>query len=125
MVIAHTHIKSTHKGQFSIVNNEQLLVVCPVQDNAICSTVDSLDGITRSLGQIHVGQSFERLAQLLGEVIASREMVRVPENADIVAEFLQRGSRMLPTDMLACLHGPSVPTELTAEFRVRAASTSL
>lgn len=88
MVIAHTHIKSTHKGKFSIVDNEQLLVVCPVQNNAVCSTVDSLDGITRSLGQIHVGQSLERLAQLLGEVIASRKMVRVPENADIIAEFL-------------------------------------
>lgn len=95
MVIAHTHIKSTHKGQLSIINNEQLLVVCPVQNNTVSGTVDSLDGITRSLGQIHVGQSFERLAQLLGEVIASRKMVRVPENADIVTEFLQRGSRML------------------------------
>lgn len=59
-----THIKSTHESNMA-VNDEQLPVVSPVENYIACSSVQSLECISRDFGKIKVSQVAERVTEFL------------------------------------------------------------
>lgn len=60
----------------------------PVENHAISGSVESLDCITRRLGEVELGQSIKRLAQLLGQIIAGWKMVWVSKDGNVGMECL-------------------------------------
>jgi len=78
----HTQIEASHKYKVA-VNNKELFMVSPVEDNIVCRAINRLKCVFGYSGQVKVGQAFERVADFRSQVISSRNMVRVSEDFDI------------------------------------------
>jgi hypothetical protein len=55
----------------------------PKEHHPVSSAVYRLDGVTRRLGEVPVGQVVEGPPELGSQIIASRRMIRMPEDSNI------------------------------------------
>lgn len=83
-------VEATHEGNV-VVNQAELLVVGPEQHDIIVSTVEGLQAVPGHLGQAESaeGQVVEGSVDLSANVLLGGHVIRMPENPDVLVEFLQ------------------------------------
>jgi hypothetical protein len=72
--------------------------VCPEENHIVGSTIERFESISRSLGEIKVGQMANGLTELRSQVITCRSMVWVPKHANVWMQGFKGVSGMLKAD---------------------------
>lgn len=87
---AKAGVKATHEGNL-VVDQTQLLVVCPKEHNVVMGTIERLQGIPGHLGQAEGAecQVLETGLKLGSDVLAGGCVVRVAEHLDVLMESLE------------------------------------
>lgn len=87
---AETAVKTTHEGN-PVVDQAQLLVVCPEKHHVILGTVEGLQGISGHLGHAEGAkcQVLETTPDLGSDVLAGRRVIRVSEHLDVLVKRLK------------------------------------
>lgn len=105
-------------------------MVGPEENHAVGRTIEGLDGLSKGLGEVKVGEVSESAAQLGGEVVARGRVIGVPEDANVGVQGLEGFPGVL--DVTQVRRHPKrmgfagrLAMVCTWESQVTAASTSL